>query len=369
MTTAIELRTMDDLARFAKAAAASGYFQDAQQAAQAMVKIAYGAELGIGAVAAMSGVHVVKGNPTLSATTIAALIKRSGKYNFRVKQHTATECVLAFTEDGEHVGDSTFTMDDAKAAQLTSNPMWKKYARNMLFARALTNGARWFCTDVFMGPVYTPDEVHEGAADLIEATATDVTEARTEDEPKALPEHQRVTEGTVSAILDEADRLGTTDDALLAAVRSYGDGVESIEEMSQADAEAMLNRMRAKHEPVDEREARDQIADISAPDGGGVGEPWVPVGDGVTDAEWAEAEADSMMGAEDLRDDATANLVDDLVQAWPMKNGRPAGPKLLAKLKTCVTADDVKDVCLQLPDDHPFKDVARGIFTAHTKQR
>jgi hypothetical protein len=360
MTTPIELRTMDDLARFAKAAAQSGYFQDAQQAAQALVKIAYGKELGLGPVAALSGVHVVKGNPTLSATTIAALIKRSGKYNFRVKQHTATECVLAFTEDGEHVGDSTFTMDDARAAQLTSNNMWKKYARNMLFARALTNGARWFCTDVFMGPVYTPDEVHEGAADLIEATATDVTEARTEDEPKALPERQRVNEGTVSAILDEADRLGTTDDALLAAVRSYGDGVESIEDMSQADAEAMLSRMRAKHEPVDEREARDQMADISAPDGG----------DEVTDAEWADAEA--MAGeadAEEARSDAVANLVDDLVQAWPMKNGRPCGPKLLAKLKSCVFVDDVKDVCLQLPDDNPFKDVARGIFTAHTKRR
>jgi hypothetical protein len=32
----------------------------------------------------------------------------------------------------------------------------------MLFARAMSNGAKWFCADVFGGPVYTPDEL--GAA-------------------------------------------------------------------------------------------------------------------------------------------------------------------------------------------------------------
>lgn len=364
MTTAIELRTMDDAVRFARAAADSGYFQDAREASQALMKIAYGAELGLGPAASLAGIDIVKGKCCPKATTVASLIKRSGRYTFRVKEHTYTKCVISFFEGGEHLDDSKFDLEDAKAAGLLSNPMWKKYARNMLWARALTNGARWHCPDVFMGPIYTPDEVadEQRSGDLIEATATDVTEARAEDEPKALPERQRVNEGTVSAILDEADRLGTDDDALLAAVRSYGDGVESIEEMSQADADAMLDRMRAKHEPVDEREARDQMADISEPDGG----------DDVTNAEWADAEAMadvSAASAEDLRDDATANLVDDLVQAWPMKNGKPAGGRLLAKLKACVTVDDVKDVCLQLPDDNPFKDVARGIFTAHTKRR
>ena len=29
----------------------------------------------------------------------------------------------------------------------------------MLFARALTNGARWFCADAFTGAVYTPEEL------------------------------------------------------------------------------------------------------------------------------------------------------------------------------------------------------------------
>jgi hypothetical protein len=29
----------------------------------------------------------------------------------------------------------------------------------MLYARALSNGAKWYCPDVFGGPIYTPDEL------------------------------------------------------------------------------------------------------------------------------------------------------------------------------------------------------------------
>lgn len=338
MTTAIELRTMDDLARFAKAAAQSGYFQDAQQAAQAMVKIAYGKELGLGPVAALSGVHIVKGNPTLSATTVASLIKRSGRYTFRLREHTTTLCTIAFYEAEEHLGDSTFTLDDARAAGLLNNPMWKKYARNMLWARALTNGARWHCSDVFHGPIYTPDELRDGAAELIEATATDVTEARAEDEPRALPERSRVDPETVSAIYEEADRLFLEDHQLEAALRTYGDGVEEVEEMAQADAEAMLQRMRARRDPEDERD--DAVA--------------ATFDDEVTDGEWSE---------EPTRDNATENVIDALVQAWPIDDaGNPRGPALLERLRSAATLKDVADVMRRMSDKNPFKAKARQIY-------
>ena len=329
---------MDDLARFAKAASQSGYFQDAQQAAQALVKIAYGAELGLGPVAALSGVHIVKGNPTLSATTVASLIKRSGRYTFRVREHTTTLCTIAFYEGEERLGDSTFTLDDARAAGLLNNPMWKKYARNMLWARALTNGARWHCSDVFHGPIYTPDELRDGAPELIEATATDVTEARAEDEPKALPERQRVNAETVSAVYEEADRLGLEDHQLEVALRTYGDGVEEVEEMAQADAEAMLQRMRARCDSEDRQD--DAIAAASD--------------DEVAEGEWSE---------EPTRDNATENVIDALVQAWPLDDaGNPKGPGFLERLRSAATLADVADVMGLLSDQNPFKAKARQIY-------
>ena len=51
--------------------AASGYFQDAREAAQAAVKVMAGEELGLGPIAAMTGIHIVKGKVTLSANLIA----------------------------------------------------------------------------------------------------------------------------------------------------------------------------------------------------------------------------------------------------------------------------------------------------------
>lgn len=139
--------------------AASGFFQDSRGAAQAAVKVMAGQELGFGPVASMTGVYIVKGRVTISANLMAAAIKRHPAYTYRVKAHTETECAIDFIEDGEVIGTSTFTMDDAKKAGLLSSQTWKSYPRNMLFSRALSNGAKWYCPDVFGGPIYTPDEL------------------------------------------------------------------------------------------------------------------------------------------------------------------------------------------------------------------
>lgn len=144
--------------------AKSGYFKDAQDAAKCIVKVLYGREVGIGPATSMSAIHIVEGKPTYSSTLMATLVKRSGKYNYRVLTLTNDKCELAFFErEGgkmEEIGRSSFSMDEARAAGLAGRPVWKSYARNMLFARALSNGARWYCPDVFGGtPAYTPEEL------------------------------------------------------------------------------------------------------------------------------------------------------------------------------------------------------------------
>ena len=49
-------------------------------------------------------------------------------------------------------------MEDATQARL-SGDNWSKYPKNMLFARALTNGAKWYTPDVFGGAIYEPEEL------------------------------------------------------------------------------------------------------------------------------------------------------------------------------------------------------------------
>ena len=140
------------------AAATTGQY-GSKNAAELALRIQYGVELGMGPAAALMSVQVVQGKPTLTAPAVAGRIKASGRYNYRVTEHTDETCRIVFYEGGTEIGDSTFTMGDAQKAGLLSNATWRKYPRNMLFARALTNGARWHCPDVFGGAIYTPDEL------------------------------------------------------------------------------------------------------------------------------------------------------------------------------------------------------------------
>lgn len=153
-----QAQTLADTMRLGDILARSGYFADSREAAQAVVKVLAGQELGFGPIASMTGVNIIKGNVTLSANLIAAAIKRSGRYNYRVRKMTDAECSIEFFEGGESLGISTFTAEDAKTAGL-SGDNWRKFPRNMLFARAISNGAKWFCPDLGGGPLYTPDEL------------------------------------------------------------------------------------------------------------------------------------------------------------------------------------------------------------------
>jgi|SRR5690625_1140353 len=152
----IVLRTVDDVARIAQMMAGSGYFKDAKDAHQAGVKILAGQGWGIQPFDAMNGIHVIQGKPAIGAGLMAAKVKGSGKYDYRVRQMTAEVCEIEFFQGEESIGISSFTIEEAKAAG-TQN--LNKFPRNMLFARAMSNGVKWFCPDVFSSPVYVPEEL------------------------------------------------------------------------------------------------------------------------------------------------------------------------------------------------------------------
>lgn len=155
----------------ARAFKESGMFPDLKSEAQAVVKIVAGQEVGFGPMAAMQAVQMIQGKPTFSANALAALVKRHPAYNYRTREHTAESCSIEFYEDGEPCGISTFSMADAQAAGLNRNQTWQKYPKAMLFARALSQGVRWYAPDVTAGAAaYVPEELG-GEHDEIEAHA------------------------------------------------------------------------------------------------------------------------------------------------------------------------------------------------------
>jgi len=160
-------------ADMARALVASGFFPTIKTASQAIVKIQAGKELGFGPVASMMGIHVfeTKGrvNVQLSANMVANLIRRSGRYDFRVTQLSDTECRIRFYRDRQEIGESQFNQEDAERAGLWTKDVWQHHPRNMLFNRAMTNGAKWFCSEVMLGAA-----VPVGASDLDEPQQPDV---------------------------------------------------------------------------------------------------------------------------------------------------------------------------------------------------
>lgn len=155
-----------DIGRIANAFAQSGFFNDSREVSQALVKILAGKELGLAPVASMTGIYIVKGKIMISAVTIGGIIKRSGRYDYKVVSLDNDECTIDFFEKStggklEKVGTSTFTRADAVAAGVTGNETYKKYGRNMMFSRAMSNGAKWFTPDIFGGPIYGEGEIED----------------------------------------------------------------------------------------------------------------------------------------------------------------------------------------------------------------
>jgi len=201
MTQALTIATsLNETMELGNLLAQSGFFADSRGAAQAVVKVLAGREIGFGPIASMTGIHVISGRVSISANLMAAAIKRSGRYDYRVLTMTPQRCEIEFRErNGDKwdvIGSSEFTAQDARTAG-TKN--MDKFARNMLFARAMSNGARWYCPDIFGGPVYTPEEmgaqVDGETGEVIDAPAPRIVV----EQPQRQPEPPKTSNGAQQA--------------------------------------------------------------------------------------------------------------------------------------------------------------------------
>lgn len=141
----------------------SSYFKDLKGPSQTLTKILLGQSIGIDPASSVMGIFFnSQGKLTLSANLMAMRIKASGKYRYKFLERSAKACEVEVFEkvDGkwESQGTERVEYDDFK--HLHGNPVWKNYPKNMLFARCISNVAKFYTPDVFGGsPVYLPDEI------------------------------------------------------------------------------------------------------------------------------------------------------------------------------------------------------------------
>jgi len=167
----MEIESLREPMSIGKVFAESGMFPDIKSQAQAVVKILAGRELGLSAFESMKNIYLVNGKLAIQSNALASLIKTNNKYDYKVDTLTNEECKITFLrlkgDKTEEVGTSEFTFKDAAKAGLVNKENWKNYPKNMLFARALANGVRFYCPDAACGW-----HVQEEYEDLLPANRT-----------------------------------------------------------------------------------------------------------------------------------------------------------------------------------------------------
>ena len=157
--------TFDELYRFAQMCHASGLFEDVADAAQAMIKIVKGQELGLPPTTAMSGFDLIKKRLFIKPWIIAAQINACGYGSYRVVSQTPEVCTITFTR--KYAGSGwkecpavSYTFAEAKAHGLVDrSPHWKASPAHMLYQRCMGRGGAMYFPELLAGLAPPPDDM------------------------------------------------------------------------------------------------------------------------------------------------------------------------------------------------------------------
>lgn len=103
--------------------------------------------------------HIISGKPSLKSEAMLARFQQAGG---RVEWHDYTHESVSGTFTHPQGGSLkvSWTIKDAERAGLTSNPTWRKFPRQMLKARCISEAVRGIFPGVLSG-LYAPEEVQE----------------------------------------------------------------------------------------------------------------------------------------------------------------------------------------------------------------
>jgi ERCC4-type nuclease len=119
-------------------------------------------ELNMPLMVGFAHIHVINGKPTLSAEMMQALARKNLPglvINIIESTNEKATVEIIRPEPGSKSYKLTFTIEDAKKAELTKNLTWSKYPAAMLWSRAVSAGLRKVCPEALIGVSYTPEEM------------------------------------------------------------------------------------------------------------------------------------------------------------------------------------------------------------------
>lgn len=154
--TTTALVPMEAMERMAQAVAASKLF-GVTNVEQALALMLVAQAEGLHPATAARDYHIIQGRPSLKADAmLARYINSGGKVEWH--DHTDTKVAATFTHPAGGSLKIEWDMERARKAGLDGKDMWKKYPRQMLRARVISEGIRATNPAVATG-IYTPEEV------------------------------------------------------------------------------------------------------------------------------------------------------------------------------------------------------------------
>lgn len=193
--------------------------------------ILFGREVGMSPIAAMQGLYAVDGRVGLYAETMRAMVLAAG-HEYRITTNDSSRCVIEGRRNGaEDWQKFTFTLQEARDAGLAGKDNWKKYAPDMLLARATARMCRAIFPDAIRG-FSAAEELQDAASpstSVVTVTQIDVPQEpaqptrvarkRKDPEPAQQPEPARQSIGltpkpVAPPAVDQDDDYGSENDDL-----------------------------------------------------------------------------------------------------------------------------------------------------------
>jgi hypothetical protein len=135
--------------------------------------------------------HIIQGRPALKADAILARFQSAGgKVDWKDYADTKVSGTFSHPAGGSLYVD--WDMERAKAAGLGGKDNWKKYPRQMLRARVISDGVRGVYPAVLQG-FYTPEEVQDFSSAPVSAPAPVAVPAAPalQEKPKNVKEEKK----------------------------------------------------------------------------------------------------------------------------------------------------------------------------------
>ena len=158
--------------------------------AQAAVVILAGQELGLDPMRAIRSLKPIRGGKLSedADSQLGRFKEQGGRAQFVQLDDSVAKLKLTHPNGDEHL--ETFSLDDAKRANLAGSDTWKKYTKAMLRSRAITSGLKgvgWAGGSGLYG-TDEADEVDQGGSVVEVAPTTEpVTETNPEPPPAPSP--------------------------------------------------------------------------------------------------------------------------------------------------------------------------------------